>query len=396
MNYKDFLETPSIKEFISQAQTAKEAIATARSQKGINIFTLISDLYLRENFHSDIIKEFLDPKGSHGENHLYLNEFIAVLNELDNHILVGNYKNCEVTREIHHRIDILIASSEPGLDGKWHCIIIENKINDAVDMYKQIPRYVKQMNNEGYVVDAVVYIPKNPYKSPDKKDWTEEEKSKIKVSLLCGYKNNSINLVDNWIIPCIEKSQNKNAQSILSQYASLIKSLVPQQMENNTLKEFVNYIIRNNHITDIIELKNMIDEIPTILAQRLIEAINANTEFKHLLTKGPYQWKEQPYSCILEFSSGNVTYQIYIYPYISTTEAYAVNIRYVDKSTKVIGWIINNPKLEKYSIIRKNDNSGYYCSFGFEEQEKVVGAILDIIKASKEEISMDYENGVEI
>ena len=34
---------------------------------GFNVFKLSSDLYFRENFHSDIIKSLLDPKENHQE-----------------------------------------------------------------------------------------------------------------------------------------------------------------------------------------------------------------------------------------------------------------------------------------------------------------------------------------
>ena len=38
-----------------------------------NLFRIISNLYYRENFHSDIISFFLDPNGNHGCKHLMLN-----------------------------------------------------------------------------------------------------------------------------------------------------------------------------------------------------------------------------------------------------------------------------------------------------------------------------------
>ncbi len=39
-----------------------------------NVFTLISDLYYRENFHSDIMAFFLDPTAVHG--HKYFKFFL--------------------------------------------------------------------------------------------------------------------------------------------------------------------------------------------------------------------------------------------------------------------------------------------------------------------------------
>lgn len=44
-------------------------------QKSLNVFSLVSDLYYRENFHSDIICEFLNPAGSHNEGTTFLFAF---------------------------------------------------------------------------------------------------------------------------------------------------------------------------------------------------------------------------------------------------------------------------------------------------------------------------------
>ncbi len=50
-----------------------------RTDIGFNVFTLSSDFYYRENFHSDIIKAFLNPRDKHNEENKYLNKFIINL-----------------------------------------------------------------------------------------------------------------------------------------------------------------------------------------------------------------------------------------------------------------------------------------------------------------------------
>ena len=46
------------------------------SDIGFNIFRLTSDIYYRENYHSDVIKAFLDPTEKHNEKSLFLQLFI--------------------------------------------------------------------------------------------------------------------------------------------------------------------------------------------------------------------------------------------------------------------------------------------------------------------------------
>ena len=48
---------------------------------GFNAFSLVSDYYYRETFHSDIIGSILDPQSPHGEGSVFLRLFIEFLAE---------------------------------------------------------------------------------------------------------------------------------------------------------------------------------------------------------------------------------------------------------------------------------------------------------------------------
>ena len=77
----------SIQKFIStNTQLYKDYIEKVnnRTKIGFNAFTLTSDFYYRENFHSFIIKAFLDPKEKHNEGYKYLHLFIELLNKVNN------------------------------------------------------------------------------------------------------------------------------------------------------------------------------------------------------------------------------------------------------------------------------------------------------------------------
>ena len=83
-----------IREFLSDIAIISlsekfDKIQKDTSEVGFNVFTLTSDLYYRENFHSDIIAAFLNPKAKHNEGNLFLDAFIDMLNR---QLKIGNYK----------------------------------------------------------------------------------------------------------------------------------------------------------------------------------------------------------------------------------------------------------------------------------------------------------------
>ena len=135
-----------------------------RPEQTLNVFKMVSDLYYRENFHSDIIRVFLDPREKHKEGATFLFAFIDFIN--DNfrdkvYISKQDYRLAKAERELG-RIDILIKSEE-----SKHCVIIENKIYNASDMERQLPKYYDYMTERGYKVDAIIYLPLDINKQPN-------------------------------------------------------------------------------------------------------------------------------------------------------------------------------------------------------------------------------------
>lgn len=123
---------------------------------GFNVFVLTSDKYYRENYHSDIIKAFLNPEENHGQGCLFLNALIDMLNKsYSNSVRINknHYADAVAKREIG-KLDISIIS-----EVSKHCIIIENKIYNAGDMPRQLPRYYDYMDAKGFIVDAIIYLP---------------------------------------------------------------------------------------------------------------------------------------------------------------------------------------------------------------------------------------------
>ena len=242
----------------------------ARSEIGFNVFTLASHLYYRENFHSYIFASFLNPNEKHFEGNKYLQIFIDLLNKKNNqsNIEKDDFKNSNVHIE-KHKIDILITDKS-----SKKAIIIENKINNAVDQFRQLPRYVEKIKNE-YEIAAVVYLTLNSDKRPDKKDWTIDERKSIEKILklipVFDINSNKTNLYNNWILPSIINSQNINSSSILRQYGELLKYLNTNTMDTIALKKFYNTIQSDMNLETAISIRNMLNDLPKYIANRIEE-----------------------------------------------------------------------------------------------------------------------------
>ena len=237
-----------------------------------NVFSLVSDLYYRENFHSDIISFFLNTKEKHGEGSAFLESFIQMLNKKGKIIDSSNYFDAVTIRE-EGKIDILIKS-----ETTKRAIIIENKINNAGDMYRQIPRYYDYVT-QNYIVDAIVYLPLDARKEPDKVDWSNEDKEKVNplIVVIPAYdKSGKINLVDNWLHPSILLSDNLDVVSTLRQYSNLITKLNDSIMDTIVLEKFYHELLQEDNLKTAQSIRNMLNELPGYLAARIQMKFSGN------------------------------------------------------------------------------------------------------------------------
>lgn len=238
---------------------------------GYNLFTLSSYNNQLENFHSDVIASLLQPKGLHGEDNLFLIEFLTYLNKYYNlKIELNDFQKPIVKRE-SGRLDILIFDEE-----SKKAIIFENKINDAPDMDEQLIRYYKWCKEHHLDTIAILYISlQGLKKAPPVKP--EMEKS---IRNIAAFSNNDSDLLNGWISPSIEKCKNIETKSLLIQYSKLLIYLAFDSMERITMDEFYKVANEAGFLDKIKDLSELTSKIPSYRADKFQRAIDNYRPFK--------------------------------------------------------------------------------------------------------------------
>ena len=200
-----------------------------------NIFELISDIYYRENFHSDIIAQLL-------RNEIILKNFLDFIG-----VDKSKYENCEVERE-ESKIDILIKTEK-------NCIIVENKLNWAGDMPEQLFRYYNECkNNKKLEVDKIVYLSPNSLKKPTEDSVKEIPKELIKT--IIGYDGENNDFYTMVLQKSLEEMNNKEPKEwrlLLEHYLKILRQTGETKMDKLT-KEFYDKIVNDGKEYEKIEL----------------------------------------------------------------------------------------------------------------------------------------------
>lgn len=351
---------------------------------GFNVFNLISDMYYRENLHSDIIAAFLDPKENHEEGDRFLKVFLNLLKQIRNDLIINekDFMNASVNRE-SHKIDILIKDTETN-----KAIIIENKINDASDTKRQLPTYVEKIGKENVI--AIVYLPLSLTKEPDKKDWGKEEKEFIESKLvkLPAFNRTNRDFYNGWLQQCIDQATNEDSKSILKQYSKLIFKIGGQQMSQNSLKELYNEILLKNELwKDMISVSSITrEELPIYRAKKIHE------DFQN--EKGPFNRlglslsNRQVTISFLGYTFKNRIFQIHINCNIQESELKFYDQGYTEiendgKVLKKYTSVIVEKLKERGVHFEREEINEYVRCFSFPEQEK---ELYEFIKRMQEEL----------
>ena len=196
---------------INQLKLTQENLARGTGEN-FNVFKLCGVNHY-ENAHSDIIAEFLNPKGSHGCGSDFFQAFCKITG-LD----FLKYGNAEVIREYwinDGRLDILIRAGE-------NKIAIENKIY-AIEQQDQLPRYRKWLDDVSIDKKEAPLL----FLTLDGKPSSDET---IQGQYTCiSYKEHIIP----WLTECVRIAAEKPfVRESLLQYKKLVEELV----EGETMK----------------------------------------------------------------------------------------------------------------------------------------------------------------
>jgi len=290
----DLLQSPLLK-FICQE---KALIRERKVSADYNLFTISNYSSYLENFHSDIIASLLNPKGLHDESYKLLHLFIDYINNsFSTSIDLSDYVETEVHRE-KGRIDVWIKDV-----GSKKCIIIENKINDAVDRDDQLLDYFNYAVDCGYEVDAIIYLSKNGEKVAPKISALVD---RIVINM-AAFDDTEYDLYKNWLLPAVEASTNADTKAFILQYSKLIAHLANSKMESMIKEDFYKFISDNNCFDTLGSLA----ELYTFLPDYRAEVFSKHTKEYHPF-KNRFKYRNN-YWIFEKFKDNNGSYKLDVF-----------------------------------------------------------------------------------
>jgi len=181
-----------------------------------------------ENTHTKIIKEFLDPLGSHGLKHRLLKCFVETVGISD-----FNCENASVSHQTkispRSQLDILIEDEQ-----KKYAIIVENKIYDEGNHEEQLKKYAEDAA-KNYQKHYLFYL------TLDGKDAFEQNKEN-EFYMSISHEKTMIN----WLEKCIVITEHHPiVRETIKQYINHLKQLTNQDMDTKNKEEIHNAICNN-------------------------------------------------------------------------------------------------------------------------------------------------------
>lgn len=237
-------------------------------RKRLNVFRLVSDIYYRENFHSDIIKTLLDP-----QTHLdSITLFLDFLNRVKPALKINpdHYDDAEVMRE-PGRIDILIQSST-----SKHCVIFENKINDAVDQDGQLSSYLFKAKRRWPYVDAVVYLSKDGTKKPSEATFDTLNRDQVEKLLIqiAAYAHREDDLVHGWLGPLRKASPQGELAFLIDHYIDILTEIGEHTMNGETKIKFLQWLREEGNYAQTKRLVELFNSRIHMVLDHLAERYN--------------------------------------------------------------------------------------------------------------------------
>jgi hypothetical protein len=194
----------------------EEVIEEARkTAPAYNIFSVLGLSRNETRTHSAMLANLLDPGGSHGQRHLFLETFLERCTYLDPNFPLPseaiNSGRWEVICELitlFGRLDIVIRSA----DLNFLCVI-ENKV-DASEQVDQLLRYSRWMETqlEGYSSQALIYL--SIHGDPA---YTAQGVPYLRLS----YRRD----IAQWLEETLSEIEAPNVRGVVEQYRNLVRIL---------------------------------------------------------------------------------------------------------------------------------------------------------------------------
>lgn len=242
------------------------------------------------------------------------------------------------------------------------------------------------MKNNGYRVDAIVYLTQFPNEQPSYSTWTESDISNVKrlvVPLPAVNDDNKISLLTDFVEPIKERITHLHFLSVIGQYGDMIKFLLNKHYTSKLMKNFDTWLLEEAsaphekmpgfRIEDIITLKQMIQDLPCAMADNLVDILSGLDELKSFKIG-----KWQPNSCVINLNDNNA---IYIYCSISVNNAYSLGIADFSKDDRFPQWLnLNNLNPEWLQYYHGDDDTEYKLNSSFEFGYYKRKEIIELIK----------------
>lgn len=289
-----------LRQFIERSEfiEIQAELSRAHSEKvksSFNTFSVSSYNSHYENFHSDLIKAILNPFGSHGEGNKFLTEFIMFLNRCyGKKMNPSDYTNAVVERE-QGRIDVAIINYKTS-----KAIIIENKINNAVDGDSQLLRYYNYCTQNSIIVEQIVYLSLDGFKIAPRFDPTNSF-----VINMAAFNNSDIDLANGWLKRCESTAKYNNSKSFVNEYYKLLQLLNGKAMENNAFEEFYKIVNEENGLNTIQLIIDLHNKITRFRIDKFVSKIGDDYKpFSH-----PYRYRADSYHLYENFIDGQSNFK---------------------------------------------------------------------------------------
>lgn len=289
---REFIYRPEFENLKGRLEKVKKEI----EKSSFNIFSISSVNSHKENYHSDILALLLDPSEKHDGGETYLKLFLDFLAK-SHRVNINKNNYCEVkvkkenptdSMDLKGRIDILIRDEK-----SKHCIIIENKINNAGDTQDQLEKYFVNETNLGYTVDSIVYLPLNDNK---KAPLTNNDAINKLIVNIPAFSNKANDLYNGWILPCYNANINKSATSFIYEYSKLIKYLSQMGLDRNIKDEFYEIISEKDGLDIVQSIVELTNGLNKYRADIFMEKFNGDYEpFKKIYRWRPHYWLFENY-----------------------------------------------------------------------------------------------------